>query len=258
MKSVHRILFFSPHLDDVAISCGELLAAMSEKNIKTEVITFFSGINFTKELGKDAISYHDLCDLGSFPIIYRKMEDERAMKILKTDYIQLDFLECLYRKSCCGEYIYETIYDEVNYQLDENIIDQMNYFIDSYVDLEKDILVFPLGIGGHIDHKILNNIGRELCLKGGEVYFYRDVPYLKEELLDEYFIELDEILIPISYRNLYSKIAATFCYNSQIDLLWGGPIKAVNYLVQLYEKEERKIKLFCSSKLIKRNLDKLI
>ena len=47
-----------------------------------------------------------------------------------------------------------------------------NYFSKDY-----DLIFFPLGVGHHIDHRILSLIGRDFCRSEYPIVFYEDVPY---------------------------------------------------------------------------------
>ena len=146
----------------------------------------------------------------------RKKEDIKACQILNCKYEHFNYFDCMYRKNSNNEFLYRTpgkefskIVDE-DYILSKNIENEIIKRLDKYT-----ILYVPSGIEHHIDHKIMNQIGKNLLKMGYKVYFYHDFNY-EEALSSDY--KLHQFIV--EKKNLYNKKDAILCYSSQINLLF--------------------------------------
>ncbi len=139
-------VIISPHIDDAFFSLGGLLIKCSSKPQK--VVDVFSISDFTMR-GRKGVK--------EVTAIRRKEEEKNAKEVgAKVDF--LPFRD----GSADGSKAYTEIYAAIKKYLKEGRR-----------------VFFPLGIGGHGDHVLLARIGIGLAKeeKGGNVYFYEDLPY---------------------------------------------------------------------------------
>lgn len=68
---------------------------------------------------------------------------------------------------------------EIIENIDKELIIRIAKKIESEI-IKADEVYFPIGIGNHVDHKILFNIGQTLVKKGYPILFYEDLPYAPE------------------------------------------------------------------------------
>lgn len=140
-------IYFSPHPDDVVLSCGGTIL----KNIKKKqlVVNVFCGryLQPTK--------WDKLCGIENDPMKRRIEEDRLILKKLGVEVIYLDFLD----KAAVNK-------------AEERDINSIRREILKIVDQYNGEFFFPSGIE-HPDHRILGRIGREI----EEVKHYEDIPY---------------------------------------------------------------------------------
>jgi hypothetical protein len=90
--------------------------------------------------------------------------------------------------------------------------------------LAQSRLYFPLGIGRHIDHLIMFEVGQHFLQAGLDVVFYEDFPYtIRENKFEERLAELptfESITVPLSQEQLTAKIEAFGYYRTQIPMLF--------------------------------------
>jgi len=203
----YSLIYFSPHLDDVVLSCGGVLKK-NQKNPQL-IVNVFSGQY------KGLTNWDLSCGIKTEdPISLRKNEDKKALHLIKAASVHLNFLDNAFlndlknQKRIQSDFI--KIKKEVFKILKENI------------SLEK--AFFPLGIS-HPDHFLLVKIGKEIAKELKEIrkaiYFYEDFPYFYKnfKLKIPYFLKE---FTPIYFRidkEIFTKIKMIFSYKSQLSSL---------------------------------------
>ena len=224
-----KILIVSPHLDDAVLSCGDFISKISNKVI-VDVLTVFSNEYNNNDFSKGIINYHSKCFLPYKSMYHRKSEDLKALKILNCNPIYMDLDECLYRKNN-GRFIYpndKKIYklSKKDKQYNEKVLkEKFNFKIYDYI-------FFPLAIGKHVDHQIINEFGYNL--EYTNIYFYEDVPYICYNK-GKYPINFKKKYnlhksININEENFQKKILAILEYKSQHHILWPDYLKMLSDL----------------------------
>ena len=89
-------IFFSPHLDDVTLSCGGLITKLHKAKIL--VVTIFSGIDEgkTSNFGKQFIFLSGFNNARDF-IESRKSEEKRVARFLGYDFLFLNYPDAIFR-----------------------------------------------------------------------------------------------------------------------------------------------------------------
>lgn len=188
VKNYDEFVFVSPHLDDAALSCGQLILELLKKRKKVSVVNIFTKAHkgpYTLSAKKyliDSGGYSDATDL------YKKRieEDKAALSSIKVEnIINLGFCDALFRKreskNPLGKYISELdhyyptyrwhvlgercSHDVVSLNLQRKLKKIVN---------KNAMVVAPYGVGGHVDHLITRAVCEELFKN---IVLYSDFPY---------------------------------------------------------------------------------
>lgn len=216
-------LFFSPHLDDAALSCGGMIHSLVSQNKSVGVITVFAG-DANAELSAFARHLHAKWHSTNNLFQQRQQEDAKALSELGVKNVERwNFAEAPYRRTSDGSYVYGT-YEELRGQLaidDQSIKDLITERILKRLEElpETTILYFPLSLGRHVDHQMLFAIGLELNAVGKHVRFYEDYPYAAA--YDPNHQELNWLPRTVSIA-FEAKLRAVSAYTTQIRGLGGS------------------------------------
>ncbi len=213
-------LFISPHLDDVALSVGGIVNHLSNNNIDTQIWTFFSGSPKEANLSDFALSLHNRWKLTLDAPKIRRLEDRKACRILGAAYKHFNLPDCIYRKDRRGNPIikeeddlYQPIPISQQYLVNKISTDILN------LSSPEDIIVSPMAIGNHIDHRII--VAAIKLISTRTILYYEDYPYIiksKDSQLN--FSQLTPIKFALSEANVMIWHAAIAEYQSQISTFW--------------------------------------
>lgn len=150
------LLCLSPHLDDVALSMGQVLAGRPD----AVIATMFTA---TPNRGRTLTTYDRNCGFRNArqAMVERRREDRAAMDLLSARSVHLGHLDHQYRPD-------GTVPDE------DEAVEQISTLVD---DLAVEQIVGPLGIG-HVDHVITARVMvRVLAERPGlDAWLYEDLP----------------------------------------------------------------------------------
>ncbi len=215
-----RYIFISPHLDDVALSVGGIVNYLVNKKIDVEIWTIFSGSPNDENLSEFALSLHKRWELPLNAPKTRRLEDKKACTILGARFKHFGFSDCIYRKDEFGNPIvreeddlYQPIPPSQLFLVDE-ISDEINRLVTT-----DDIIVSPMAIGNHIDHRIIVAAITKLTYQA--VLFYEDFPYvIKSQSSPIDFSQLTPAKFDLQEENIKTWHAAIAAYQSQITTFW--------------------------------------
>ncbi len=174
-------LFFSPHLDDAVLSCGGLIHAAVARGERVRAITVFAGIAKRPPLSAFARHLHHKWRLSDSSAA-RLEEDRNSFRLLGVaDVEHWELLEAPYRNNAAGQPLYCSYEDlkERPVAADLPLIDDLVARVRQSAPVGPAIrrLYFPLALGGHVDHRLLFQVGLRLRADGWDVRFYEDWPY---------------------------------------------------------------------------------
>jgi LmbE family N-acetylglucosaminyl deacetylase len=153
-------------MDDVALSVGAALLAGSLGS-HPSIIDVFSVSNYT------AASL-DSGDTATVTKI-RKDEEHRACRLMGAEVRFLDVPEIQIRGPLTVHQLNKKNYKPKRDPIYRKVATALRNLIQTE---EAVLTVFPLGLGGHVEHRLLNVIGRELISTDtAHVAFYEDLPY---------------------------------------------------------------------------------
>lgn len=226
-----RHIFLSPHFDDVVYSCGGTLGVQASSGLRSLVITIFGGLPPQDiQLSPFASGIHQRMDAGNLSAYNltanRRKEDAKALNLLKSNYLWLDYLDAMYR----GQPAYYTGNEAlmggevhpgdmwIERQLSQDLLELARRLPDA-------VFYAPLGVGRHVDHQIVTSAVDRLVRRGANVKFYEDFPYVLQDgaldaRLQELGGELDPAYVEIS-EMMPLRLEASDCYASQANVNFG-------------------------------------
>ena len=212
-------LFLSPHLDDVAFSCGGLLAQLGDAGWRTVMATAFTAT----VLPATGFALACQTDKGLDPAVdymaLRREEDRAAAAILGvTELRWLGLPEAPHRGYHSAPALFGGVRggDDVWRELAPLIAALRQEF-------QPDLVLAPQGLGGHVDHlQAIRAVGE--APGPGALAFYRDTPYAirnPQALPSPMVGGLTQHIVEIE-AGLDRKVAASCAYGSQIGFQFGG------------------------------------
>ena len=241
-KRVH--LFISPHLDDIALSCGGYVRRLTTAGECVIVLTIFAG-DLPAGVSPPWLArrYELSWRLGDRPFAARRGEDAAAMQLLGAQYRHLDFLDAIYRRDLVGH----PLYTKQSFGVPMRREDSQNYEPLVRLELEdvlqtyksQDVYVYiPLGAGGHVDHLIVRH-AIESERQSEVVVYYEDFPYASQPGVlpgqlcrNGNGVDCEATLIALTADEIDARIDAVGCYASQIPVLFPTPLERAQEVVR--------------------------
>ena len=233
-----RWIYLSPHLDDVVLSCGGLIREQTLSKINVEIWTICAGDPPIGELSPFASLQHSKWGTGLDASNLRRKEDVNACQKIGARYRHFPFLDCIYRQSKDGSWLYpseESLFNELSME-DTPIIYALQTYLATILKSD-DVLVIPLTIGNHVDHQMVRIAAEEL---ERPLYYYPDAPYLFKypEKYNELTKDLESHLFNFSPRCLISWQDACEEYQSQLEVLFSSTDKMRSTLEKYYQGDK--------------------
>jgi LmbE family N-acetylglucosaminyl deacetylase len=223
--------YLSPHLDDAVLSCGGQIHHYTAASDTVLVITLFAGEARSGDaLSPFALVQHDYWGNPPRPIALRRAEDQAALALLGADLVHLDHLDAVYRAGPDGQWLYpgeEGIFGPVHAD-DPTALHGAQDLVEQLVERvpsgpRGQLIVAPLGLGGHVDHQIVHRAALQLWEMGYSVAFFEDYPYAERlggsaALSSEGWHVESLALDP---EDVAAKVAALYYYRTQLRVLFG-------------------------------------
>lgn len=217
-----RALFVSPHLDDVAFSCGGTVARLADAGWRTVVVTAFTasvpdpaGFALACQLDKGLPATVDYLAL-------RRAEDERFAQAIGVDrLVWLGLPEAPHRgyESAPALFAERGEGDDV----EGAVADGLRRIL---AEERPDIVFAPQALGSHVDHRAVVAAVLALGDDGPPVWWYRDTPYAiaRPDAVAPVPLPagLVERCVPID-TTLAAKVRGALAYATQIGFQFGGP-----------------------------------
>ncbi len=229
-------LFVSPHLDDVAFSCGATLATLVAAGWQCVLVTAFTrsvpnptGFALACQIDKGLAPDVDYLAL-------RRDEDTVAAAHLGAQVVRwLDLPEAPHRGYESGPALFagmlptDVVWEEAAELLAAEI-----------KSVEPAVLFAPQGLGNHVDH--LHTIRAVRQVAGLlPVLWYRDTPYIIRQPEAAPAAELPAGLqvaaVAVAPAALAAKVAASEAYQTQVGFQFGGVAQVSDQLTQLAARE---------------------
>ncbi|MEJ2757276.1 MAG: PIG-L family deacetylase [Anaerolineales bacterium] len=220
-----RWIYLSPHLDDVALSCGGLVWEQTQAGDKVEIWSICAGEPPAGELSLYARVHHKVWEVtAEEAIATRRKEDIAACEVLGAEPKYFSVPDAIYRKHPkTGEPMYtnnEELFGGVD-PGDEPLVHRL--MVDLAQGLSGEfVLVAPLTVGNHVDHQLVRLAADGL---DREIWYYPDYPYTRE------FAQVIPSLVPEGYRKAVFPVSekgmeawkVSACqFRSQISTFWAS------------------------------------
>jgi LmbE family N-acetylglucosaminyl deacetylase len=263
-----RALFVSPHPDDIALSCGGLILSLLTMDHEIDIVTLFSGSGRYERLtpyqqlalgfgaqdrwepnptegGANADAHGDpdaaVTTAETVPtpaevMTLRREEDRAYARLVGVNIVHLDLPDAVFR-----DYVGDDQLLGAPRADDPAPVAELRAVVR---DLRPDRFNVPLGVGGHVDHRLARQAGMALVRAGdvdpGILRFYEDFPYAYNldftdpGQLDEEFRDQVDSSGPegarVGFEPLFVRIADFLdrkidgleAYPSQLGRLFGG------------------------------------
>lgn len=225
-------IYLSPHLDDVAFSCGGLVWEQAQAHTPVEIWTICAGDPPNRPLSAFAQELHKRWEGGLKAVTRRRSEDIAACRLLSAAYHHFPYLDCIYRshpQTSADLYPDRDAIFGAFHPAEEELVAALADDLHSRLpappqgvdgDLSPATLVCPLAIGGHVDHQLVRRAAERLP---GPLWYYADFPYARQaagDLADLEQAGWERRTFPISPPGMQAWSAAITAHASQISSFW--------------------------------------
>ena len=207
------LLAISPHLDDAIFSVGALLWSLRRRGWRVVVATVFagnverpSGFALACQLDKGLAADVDYMAL-------RRDEDRQACKTIDVEPRHLPLLEAPHRGYSNAAALFHSVLptDRVQIQVQAELAAVLT-------DVQPEVVLAPLAVGGHVDHLITRS-AVEAIFAPRRLRLWEDWPYIDSiGTIDRRCANR----LPLSEDALCAKTQACACYVSQLGFQFGG------------------------------------
>lgn len=213
LDDIRSAVFVSPHLDDVAFSCGGTAAQLARRGVRVTLATVFtrsvarpSGFALACQTDKGLAADVDYMAL-------RRAEDVAAARCMGVaDVVHLDLPEAPHREYGDARELFAGVRggDEVWREASA----ALRLLVGSRT---PDAVFVPQGLGGHVDHL---QVIRACAESGVGTHAYRDTPYALRVAFAP--AGADEVVVALDASELAAKLDACCAYATQLGFQFGG------------------------------------
>ncbi|MGW8249267.1 MAG: PIG-L deacetylase family protein, partial [Anaerolineales bacterium] len=220
-------LYLSPHLDDVALSCGGLIWEQAQNGDVPAIWTICAGDPPPGPLSPFAETLHKRWGVGREAIQVRRGEDALSCTRLGAGYYHLPIPDCIYRRSpFSGQALYtseKAIFGAVHPD-EQGLLSELTELLAQKLHeiavSDQIRMVSPMGLGGHVDHRLTRAAAERLGLP---LRYYADYPYVMENATDIPFslppgCELE--VRQISEPGMNAWVESVAAHRTQISTFW--------------------------------------
>ena len=171
-------IYFSPHLDDAALSCGGQIYMATQTGERVLIVTVTAGDPIAP-VSSYAASLHNRWELVVDATAVRREEDLAACAILGADALHWAVPDCIYRVDSQGMPFYVDDADifgpiaPAELGMVDELVEQMRALPPARH------LLAPLAVGNHVDHR-LTRMAAERAFGIDKLLYYEDYPYAQQ------------------------------------------------------------------------------
>jgi LmbE family N-acetylglucosaminyl deacetylase len=232
-------LFISPHLDDVALSCGGGICGMVNAGQRVVVATVFTldapdgwPISWLARRNQRA------WDIPKEPFAVRCEEDLKALRKLGAEALHLGFLDVIYRVGTDGMPLYQkTVVGIPVHDFDwkmylPGLQAKFRSLAEQFVGSPLYVLS-PLALGGHVDH-ILVRHAIESVWAQKQILYYEDFPYAGRSGVMQTWLAAEgadkswqPVEVLLTEKQIADRVASVACYTSQLRGLFPSALERI-------------------------------
>lgn len=227
MKPFYNTVYLSPHLDDVALSCGGQIWAHTAVYQSSLIVTVMAGDPPQETRSAYVDSLHQRWNLAADAAAARRQEDVAACRVLGADYWHWDVPDCIYRHHpVSGDPFYLSdadIFGRIHPQ-EMGLVDLLARLIAALPGHDR--LIVPLSAGHHVDHQLVR-LAAECSADPKRLVYYEDYPYVRDEAALTAVTaigsgEWQMQVVPLTETAVSAKIEAASAFESQISTFFNG------------------------------------
>jgi LmbE family N-acetylglucosaminyl deacetylase len=224
-------LALSPHLDDAVFSAGAELARLHQLRLPATVLTLFAGD--PRRIPPLAQRLHELSGLDDDAVAVRRREDVAACEELGAHPVHWDFEDAVYREDLPEDTRVATQWLFGMYAAPRWIDACANRLEELAGQRQIERVLVPLGIGGHVDHRI-TRAAAERVFASGMLLYYEDYPYRRRHRKRWRALwppgRLRAAHLIVTEPLLAAKCRAVRCYRSQLRML--APLPQIDHKLE--------------------------
>jgi LmbE family N-acetylglucosaminyl deacetylase len=167
-------VYLSPHLDDIALSCGGLAWEQARVGNKVSVWTICAGFPPPDPLPPFAQHLHQRWVTGGETVAIRRQEDLRACAHMGVTCRHFDLPDCIYRLKPDGSPLIGGEDDLWEGTPEAVRVAELADLLRANIPAGTQV-VSPLGLGYHIDHRLVRQAAEAA---GFSLLYYMDYPYI--------------------------------------------------------------------------------
>jgi LmbE family N-acetylglucosaminyl deacetylase len=237
-------IYLSPHLDDVAFSCGGLIWEQVQSGQSVRVWTICAGDPPPGPVSPFAQSLQDRWGIDNDSGEKRRQEDRLSCSLLGAIPRHFPIPDCIYRyEQDSGDFLYpteESLFGSLH-PAEGNLVAQLVGLLAEVISTSANRnvqLICPLTIGGHVDHR-LTRAAVELLEPNklsAQVWYYADFPYVLDDsaLLVQFAdVDWESQVFPITPIGLQAWQHSIAAHTSQISTFWSD-ISEMEASIQSY------------------------
>lgn len=233
LQASYDAIYLSPHLDDVALSCGGQIHDLRSSGRSVLVVTVGAGDEPAEAVPPLAVMLHRAWGLdrpgpnGEGAVARRRAEDLAACRLLDVDVLHWDLPEAPYRRDAAtGEPLYRRLEDLFG-QLPPGDRPSVLRVAERLAELPAHRELYaPLAVGGHVDHEIVRRAAEQRF--GSSLAYYEEYPYARRRRDVRRLtrtVGWKSKVVPVSAQGMAAKVRAVACYRSQVEPLFGGRLR---------------------------------
>jgi len=216
------VVYLSPHLDDAVLSCAGRMAHERARGRRVGVWTLFTADEPAEPPSPFAATLRRWWNLPAGEVMAtRRREDRAACERLGIRALHGGWTEAPYRLDASGRPPYDSL-DRLFGEVDGADSELEAELAERFAALSGARVVAPLGVGGHVDHRIV----RRAALRAGiAAAFYEEFPYVEwkwgalRRALGRKADWQAEVL-PLDEHEVAERVAAITLYRSQVPALF--------------------------------------
>ena len=244
-----RRLYLSPHLDDVVLSCGGQIARATRDGVPVDILTVFAGDEPgpSEPVASSLVTQlYGLWQLVPGRVMAtRRLEDVAACAKLAAQPIQWTLQEAIHRRDperrAALYPSLERLFGAID-PAEETLVARLAERFGGIPGvLENTRIVVPLGVGGHVDHRIVRAAAERAF--GGALLYYEEFPYIVWKVFalrraGVHGRTWEVRRETLSADDVAARIAAIACYASQVPPLFRTP-QRIERLVRRHVRRAR-------------------
>jgi len=222
----YDVIYLSPHLDDVALSCGGQVYDLTADGRSVLIVTIAAGDPPATPLSDFAMGLHERWKLAAAATARRRAEDVAACQALGADYLHWDLPDCIYRQHPqTGAHLYTSngalfgMVHEAETAVTYRLAAQMAALP------AHGRIVAPLTVGNHVDHQLVRRAA-EQCF-GDRLLYYEEYPYVRlsgalDCVIPPQSQEWQAEVVSVSAAGMAARVAAIAAFESQVSSFFNG------------------------------------